>query len=154
MLQRKYLVDIFHNSSTGVRAQCFYDIGLGEEALDHARDMLRARAIELAERRRNGPIPLKVICASLGLDSTKVWIYQGLWARRARLAERHLRIAQWQAHENSECRTIRDLVRFGSKAPNEPAAVNLIGGWWHPSVEVAGKSSALRARQIHNYGFT
>lgn len=154
VLQQKHLVDLFHNSATGIRAQCLHSIELGDVALDHARDALRCRAIELAAERSTGPISMDVIRESLGLNSTKVWIHQGPWVRRARIDDRHLRIARWEAHETSDCRKIRNLVRYGSKAPERLDAIDLIGGWLPPSAGVAGKGPGARARQIHAYGFT
>ena len=152
--QRQHLVDLFHNSAAGIRAQCLHSTQFGTLALDHVCGVLRRRAIELAAKRRTGPISMDMISESLGLDSTKAWIHQGLWVRRARIDDRQLRIAAWEAHDNLECKKVRDLVRYGSKAPERPAAIDLIGGWLHPSVSVAGKSPGLRALQIHTYGFT
>ena len=154
IFRQQHLVDLFHNSAAGIRAQCLHSTQLGTVALDYARDVLRCRAIELVAERRSGPISMDVIRKSLGLDSTKVWIHQGLWVRRARIDDRQLRIAAWEAHEYLVCKKIRDLVRYGSKAPERPAAIDLIGGWWHPRSNVAGKTPGLRALQIHTYGFT
>lgn len=152
--QREGFFDLFHNSAAGVRAQCLHGIGLGDMALDYARDALRGRAFELAKVRRNGAISFGDVQHSLNIDYTKVWVHQGLWVRRARTDDRHLRISKWETNENSESKKIRTLVRYGSKAPQWPAAIDVIGGWVHPAQRVDGKPPGLRAKEIHSCGFT
>lgn len=148
------LVDLFHNSAAGVRAQCLHSPALGNLALDHARNVLRSRAIELLGSRRLGTLSKEVILDSLSRESAKVWIHQGLWVRRAKIYERHLRIAKWEQRDVSSDKKLRDLVRYGSKAPESPAAIDLIGAWVHPTEVDLGKAPGTRARQISMYGFT
>jgi hypothetical protein len=90
VLKHERLVDLFHNSAAGVRAQCLHSIELGNAALNYARDSLRKKAIELIADRRIGRIPQDLVLKSLDLDSTKVWIHQGRWVRHARIADRQL----------------------------------------------------------------
>jgi hypothetical protein len=154
VLRHKHLVDLFHNSAAGVRAQCLRSIELGGAALNYARDRLRNKANELAADKRIGGISRDVVFKSLELDSTKVWIHQGLWVRHARIADRQLRIARWEANEPSANRKVKNLLRYGSKAPERPAAIDLIGGWIHPSDVAVSKDPSIRPHQIHCYGFT
>jgi hypothetical protein len=147
-------VDVFHNSATGVRAQCLHSVELGAAALEYARNELRAKALLLAQMRPGGASRNEVVEQSLNLSSTKVWIHQGHWLRHARMADKHLRIAQWEANEATASVDERRLLRYGSKAPRTPAAVDVIGGWTHPSGQIFGKPLALRPLQVHKFGFT
>ena len=148
------LVDVFHNSCAGVRAQCLHSVEVGAAALDYARDKLREKALWLTQARPRCAISRDVVEQSLALSSTKVWIHQGHWVRHARMADRHLRIAQWEAHEATATGRERRLIRYGSKAPYAPSAVDVIGGWVHPAGLTIGKPPADRPRQVHKYGFT
>jgi hypothetical protein len=148
------LVDVFHNSAASVRAQCLYSVELGSIALDFARDRLRERSLRLIQMRRLGPNMRELLERSLPLPSTKVWIHQGHWVRHARTSDRQLRIAQWEAHEVTATGEEKKLLRYGSKAPDAPAAIDLIGGWVHPSGLTIGKAIARRPFEIHKYGFT
>jgi hypothetical protein len=108
------LVDVFHNSAAGVRAQCLHTVELGTSALEYARDRLREKAVQLIQARPHGAIPKDLIAQSLGQSSTMVWIHQGHWVRHARMADRQLRIAQWEAHE--QLRTQRKGSSFATAA--------------------------------------
>jgi len=70
------------------------------------------------------------------------------------MADRHLRIAQWEAHEATANAKERRLLRYGSKAPHAQGEVDLIGGWVHPSGASIGKPPTLRPLQVHKFGFT
>ena len=95
-----------------------------------------------------------VTAESLALSSTKVWIHQGLWVRRARKADRHLRIKHWEAQEpTANSKKVRSLLRYGSKAPSEPSAIDVIGGFVGPGAST-GKPPDTRPYHVHMYGFT
>lgn len=149
------LVDRYHNGASGVRAQCLANIDLGNRALDVARDALRSRALDLVSTRGWPKPSITMVEASLGAESSKVWIYQGLWVRRARADARDLLVSTWHEHASNKVRKVRDLVRYGSKAPTDEHRIEVIGAWLdetgHPQ---PGKEPGLRATQIHQYGFT
>ena len=148
-------VDLFHNSAAGLRAQCLSDARRGNTALDLSRDMLRYRAIQLMKDRRHLRLPLETIVRSIGLADCKLWIHQGQWIRYARTDDRHILIDSWNAHRLDAPKEIRNLVRYGSKAPSGELTIEVIGGWLdqhgHP---LKGKPPGSRAQQIHDYGFT
>ena len=152
--KQKHWVDLFHNSAAGVRAQCLSDVELGGAAFDYARDRLRERARVLLPDHRMRATLRAFTARSLDLESTKVWIHQGLWVRHASMADRHLRIAQWEANEAGADAKARTLLRYGSKAPTDPSAIDLIGGWLHPSGKRIGKAPGDRPLQVKRYGFT
>lgn len=146
--------DLFFNSAAGVRAQCVHRVNVGEAALDHIRDKLRAKALDAATAWRSSRMASVDVRTSLESPNAKVWVQQGLWVRRAKSEARHLLVAQWHAHVAREGKHERDLVRYGSKAPQSPAVIEYIGSWIRNGMPVEGKSSALRSLEIHCYGFT
>ena len=149
------LVDQYHNGASGVRAQCLKSIDLGDLALDVARDALRSRALELISTRGCPKPSMTMVEASLKAESSKVWIYQGLWVRRAKADARDLLVATWHEPAGNQDAKIRNLVRYGSKAPSDEHRIEVIGGWLDDSgTPRPGKEPGLRATQIHRYGFT
>ena len=147
-------VDIFHNSASGVRAQCLHSVPLGCQALNYARDVLRSRAIELLEDRGLTRALRDFSHISLGADSAKVWIHQGTWVRHARADVHDLRIAKWDncvPNNESEAK----LLRYGSKAPERPALIDVLGGLYDEiGAAKPGKPPLHRPEQIHRFGFT
>lgn len=147
-------VDLFHNSASGVRAQCLHSVELGDRALDEARDALRARAIELLDERKMVNALREFARMSLEEQSTKVWIHQGLWVRRARADVRELRIREWENCVPTDSREAK-LLRYGSKAPQHPARIDVLGGLFDvQSKAIPGKRLGQRAAQVNRFGFT
>jgi hypothetical protein len=150
----KHWVDVFHNSASGVRAQCLHSVDLGRRALDYARDVLRTRAIELLGHRRLPRALRGFARTSLCNDSTKVWIHQGLWVRHARADVHDLRIATWVNCVPKNQREA-DLLRYGSKAPDDPARIDVLGGLYDESgAPRTGKPPLDRPTQVNRFGFT
>ena len=147
-------VDVFHNSASGVRAQCLYSVNLGRQALDYARDHLRSRAIELLED-RGLPRALRDFAhISLLDDSAKVWIHQGKWVRHARADVHELQVAKWDNCVPNNADEAK-LLRYGSKAPKSPALIDLLGGLYkEDGTAKAGKPPLHRPDQVHRFGFT
>jgi hypothetical protein len=147
-------VDVFHNSASGVRAQCLHNVGLGREALAYARDVLRSRAIELLGNRSLTRALRDFAHISLCNDSAKVWIHQGLWVRHARAEARDLRIATW-VNCTPKSKHEADLLRYGSKAPERPALIDVLGGLYDESgAAMSGKPPLHRPDQVNRFGFT
>lgn len=147
-------VDVFHNSASGVRAQCLHSVSLGRQALDYARDELRSRAIELLQDRGLTRALRDFAHLSLGDDSAKVWIHQGTWVRHARADVHDLRIAKWEG-----CVPVSEaeakLLRYGSKAPEKPALIDILGGLYDEiGTAKPGKPPLHRPDQVHRFGFT
>jgi hypothetical protein len=150
----EWAVDLFHNSAAGVRAQCLRDVTIGGEALDHARNVLRDRAVELLEFQRLTPPFREFALKSLGEESTKIWIHQGKWCRHAKVDVRELRIREWEESKPS-CKRGKQLVRYGSKAPTDPPLIDVLGGLFTARGDpFAGKPSDSRPRNVNRFGFT
>jgi hypothetical protein len=147
-------VDVFHNSASGVRAQCLHSVDLGRQALDYARDELRSRALELLKCEHMTE-PLRDFAqVSLSHGSCKVWIHQGTWVRHARADTRELLIAKWNACV-PESETQAKLLRYGTKAPEWPAQIDVLGGLYDESgLAKPGKPPNQRPEQVHRFGFT
>jgi hypothetical protein len=150
----EHWVDVFHNSASGVRAQCLHSVELGCRAFDYARDVLRSRAIELLGDRSLTRALRDFAHTSLCNDSAKVWIHQGLWAHHARAGVHDLRIATWvNCAPKNRCEA--KLLRYGSKAPARPAQIDVLGGLYDESgAAMPGKPPHHRPDQVNRFGFT
>jgi hypothetical protein len=151
----EHWVDLFHNATTGIRAQCLYDVELGSLALDYARDALRERALELLENHRMTASLRSFAALSLRDDSTKVWIHQGLWVRHARTDVRELLVSQWQC-ASPRAEGEAKLLRYGSKAPESPPQIDVLGGLFDENLHgcESKKQAGDRPLQVSRFGFT
>jgi hypothetical protein len=77
----------------------------------------------------NLALPLAKAAASFNEDGAKVWIHQGLWARRARADVTEIEIAEREKHKSSTDEKVRKLVRYGSKLPEHERRIDFIGAW-------------------------
>jgi hypothetical protein len=82
-LQSKaHLVDAFHNSSTGYRAQYLRSVRNGERANAFAALRIATHAMELIRDEGELQCPEWWISKSLLHHDAKVWIHQGTWFRQ------------------------------------------------------------------------
>ena len=75
------IVDLFHNSASGYRAQYYYSTKIGEVANRYALTQLRVRVINLLSKSQKRTCPLWWVEKSLQLSEAKAWIHQGIWLR-------------------------------------------------------------------------
>jgi hypothetical protein len=152
------LVDLFHNSSSGYRAQFWHDVELGEAANRYAIEKLLPPARVLLKSCRISQSRRSIVDASLqpsALKAMKLWIHQGLWCRYRRLDERLLQVGRWHAQQNSGDHRARKLAIYGSLVPENESFLELKGGWVFPNGESWNPNNAKnRAEDIYRYGFT
>jgi len=148
-------LDLFFNSCTGYRAQYYEAEALGDAANRIAIEAILSSLISRALYPRTRKPAGEVARASLEAPAAKLWIHQGSWLRRCRLAERVLIVPRWQAGLSSEQPRTRKLARWGSLAPAAETRVVVKGAFILDGRPIElGKAPEARAGQLHTLGFT
>ena len=145
------VLDQFFNSCSGYRAQYLVRPTLGNKANRYVIcEMLpKVLAAITSESKR------AFVEASLAHPWAKVWIHQGAWLRRARRKDRVLLVDSWQAELRARDRDRRKLARWGTLAPKNETRFMIKGGFVHGINRVkSGKPPLVRARELHELGFT
>jgi len=93
------IVDLFHNSVCGYRAQYYYSAKNGERANRYATKLLAQRATELLSGKNKRTCPLWAVKMSLSDIHAKVWIHQGPWLRLKPYIDRNLIVKRWADKE-------------------------------------------------------
>jgi len=113
------LVDKFHNSVFGYRAQYYVSPDLGEKANAHFVRQI-SMALPSLEHRR---VDKDLVQRSLRHAQAKGWIKEGKWWRYASWATCDLLVPRWWAHRRSLCRSHRVLVRWAAQAPGSECRI-------------------------------
>jgi hypothetical protein len=146
-------VDLWHNSRGGYRAQYYVSPNLGDAANAYAVDVLGALAGRLIDddsrRRRYWPLA----SSSIYHPHTRIWIWQGLWLRRAKRTDRLLHASGWQLPTNSK---ERKLANWGALIPGNETRLVLKGQWLRDGdgAAIDDPPKTERASQICRFGFT
>jgi hypothetical protein len=143
------LVDAFHNSAAGYRAQFYKSPTLGESANRYAIDALQQRILAAAKPSGRGWLR-----ASLGTVDAKLWIHQGLWLRWERRADRNLLVSRWLASQNCLSRKGYPLANWAILTPAAEQVIEVKGGFVEPSGGCLPPQKGRRASQLHRCGFT
>jgi hypothetical protein len=149
------IVDLWHNSRGGYRAQYLLSPACGEEANGYAFERLLPvveRCIERdAIRRRHW----EKASQSIRHKSTRLWIHQGTWFRQRRCQDRILLVPQWQSHAESPCESIRKRVIWGSLIPGYEMRIEMKGQWLDgDGTPLIAPPKPKRAEDINQFGFT
>ena len=149
------LVDLFHNSASGYRAQYYYGVRAGEQANQYAVKTLVPHIMELLAAQENLTSPLWWVKKSLMARQAKLWIHQGRWLHNARMSDRNLQLQRWIDNLNSSDASTRKKARWGSLAPMEETKIELKGAFLMlDGTPLAGIVKPSRARDIRDFGFT
>jgi hypothetical protein len=147
------LIDLFHSSATGYRAQYYLDPALGEWANKRAIDSVAPRLFDLV-----GAVPKRTCaddwCASsIYDDSSKIWIYQGRWFRSPSYLDRLLEIERWDADHAAD-KTAKKRCRWSELAPFSEDRLNIKGGWISLKGRRLPSLKPQRSRNINENGYT
>lgn len=148
------IVDSFHNSATGYRAQYYRAPALGDRANFIAIKMLVPRVEELLRGDEKGRQPWSWVERSLLDPSAKIWIHQGPWLLQARRADRRLRVARWVRHEMASDAKRRKIARWAMLTPGHEESLDIKGGFLTLHGKRMGGLKPNRSNDIHDYGFT
>lgn len=149
------ILDLFHNSSSGYRAQYYRGPACGDAANDFVLEMLGAQVPALLRSLPGWEAAIEWAQASMRAPGAKVWIHQGLWLRHAKREDRVLRVPRWQT-PRSECPRCCKLAQWGMLAP-APMGVGLLelkGGFLDKDGRAVGTKKPQRALELHSLGFT
>jgi hypothetical protein len=148
-------LDSFFNSNAGYRAQYYESKTMGEAANRLAVEAFIAMVSPVALAHKSRETAPTVARASLEAKDAKIWIYQGLWLRLAKLEDHVLRVPRWQEGLQSDEKRTRRLARWGSLAPASEWRIVLKGAFILDGEPASlGKASEARSHEIHALGFT
>lgn len=145
------IVDLFHNSAAGYRAQYYHDPGNGEAANSYAVHQMVPRILQLLKGAEKGTCKPAWVQQSLLHPDAKLWIHQGPWLRHPRLIDKNLLVKRWLAYAWSELHK-RNWARL---TPEDEPRIDLKGG---PATldghSYEGRLKPGRSEQISRGGFT
>jgi hypothetical protein len=144
------LVDLFHNSSTGYRAQFYRNAKTGERANSHAVTLLLRKALGVI----GDPAEVKWARRSSDAEGTKIWIHQGKWLRQQAYVERNLLVMRWTTFLDDEDKMRRKHARWAMLTPYDEELIEIKGGYLTRVDVPVGAQKRDRAGQLHDYGFT
>ena len=151
------LVDAFHNSSSGYRAQYLESTEIGERANAFAVDRFKTAIIDRFERSFPTAWDREWAYKSLHSRLAKTWIHQGLWLRHARESCEDLVVDDWLVARGNPDPEIRKKARYGRILPFGGSEIDFKGGWvkeFQGSLVTRETFKPDRAHCINKYGFT
>ena len=149
------MVDQFHNSSSGYRAQYFLSESMGEEANRFACARIGESVFANLQSRLKRTCNPDWVTKSLSDLGSKLWIYQGLWLRHAKRSDRDLTVLRWEANAANPMETnAGKLARGSTLMPNSETQIVLKGGFLTKPGRKLGKHKVTRSRDLHKLGFT
>jgi len=145
------MVDLFHNSCTGYRAQYYHSAKTGEVANRYALSKLGPRVIDLLSKRHKRTCPLWWVRKSLQLPAAKAWIHQGPWLRSPKKGDRNLMVNRWLGANPPK----KKRVLWATLTPATELRIDLKGA----PLTLTGKPLTTRlkprrSKDIHEVGFT
>jgi hypothetical protein len=156
------VVDAWHNSRGGCRAQYYLSPRLGVAAERDALDAL----LPLIKSSIKGDPRSSLFLVSLKDQNAKIRIFGGQWIRRPRKTDRKLRVPEWTRcwQQNipgkltDDQKRARKLARWGALIPNNETRIEIKGGWvhglTHESYGRPAEDKMNRPEELHKYGFT
>jgi len=147
-------ISLFHNASTGYRAQYYSSVACGEHANAFTLRLLVPRVRKLLDGCAKRTCPWRWIESSLLDPAAKVWIHQGSWLRYARGKDRNLEVPRWLAAQTSRNRKRRRKARWSTLTPRNERHLELIGGFLSLDGTSLGSLKPTRSRDLYELGFT
>jgi hypothetical protein len=148
------IVDLFHNSASGYRAQYFNSVENGEKANLYAIKTIFDKLMNLISKNPKRTCPKEVVREALANRHAKIWIHQGKWLILRRKSERNLTPKRWL---NEIPKNDKDKKRklWAKLTPNDETRLKL------KSALVKEDGTLLdwnhkpnRGNDIHNFGYS
>jgi hypothetical protein len=145
------MVDLFHNSATGYRAQYYRSARAGKVANGYALRKLGPRVIELLDKVHKQTCPLWWVEKSLQHPEARLWIHQGQWLRSGKKSDRNLMVKRWLRANPADGKRLL----WATLTPAAEVRIDLKGA----PLTLAGKplSASLKPRRsmdIYEVGYT
>ena len=148
------IVDLFHNSAGGYRAQYYRSASLGDQANAYALRRIVPRIVGLLSQAKR-TCPESWVRLSLLDNAAKLWIHQGLWLRHAQRTDRQLRVDRWDYRRPGLNPTHRKRALMAALLPAHETLLDIKGGFLHAQTGISLRSlKPTRAGDIHAFGFT
>ena len=145
------LVDLFHNSAAGYRAQYYRSVRTGESANEYALRQLVPPIIQLLGDVRKPTCPSWWVERSLLHSEAKLWIHQGLWLRHSKKSDGKLAVRRWLAYKWKK--THQQL--WPRLIPRNETRIELKGGpLTIDGTPLTRSVKPTRGRQIFEAGYT
>lgn len=145
------LVDLFHNSAAGYRAQYYHSIKTGESANEYAVRQLVPRVRQLLDGVRKRTCPAGWVERSLLHREAKLWIHQGPWLRHPKKSDAQLGVRRWLAYKWNE----KHKQLWPRLTPGNETRVDLKGApLTLEGIPLMKSAKPNRARQIFESGYT
>src|SRR5262249_34022465 len=145
------IVDLFHSSAGGYRAQYFYSVKNGEAANEYAVHQLVPRVVELLNGRRKRTCALWWVERSLLQPEAKLWIHQGSWLRLGKLTDRNLLVERWVRYRWDK----PGKDHWANLTPENETRIDIKGGPVTPEgIPCSKRLKPNRGENIHNAGYT
>lgn len=156
VFQSPDIVDLWHNSRGGYRAQYYLDCKKGDEANAYAIETL-SKVVEpmiVADDRYKLRWPSAK--RSIYHRLARIWIVEGLWEHHAKTTDRQLKVPRWQYHDPRDtCGNAKKLRTKGALIPSKEKRLVWNGQWLsHDGSPVDWPPKPKRATQINRYGYT
>jgi hypothetical protein len=150
------LIDAFHNSPVGYRAQYYSSVQDGDRANRYVVEHLSPLVLAFLAATPIRGYSLSWADTSLAGPHSKAWIHQGRWLRAKRRSDRVLFPPRWKAKSLG---TLADhdakLLIWGSLAPQDETRLCLKGTCVLPDGTVSKRvSKPTRGLDLHEFGFT
>jgi len=150
------IVDLFHNSPCGYRAQYYKSVSTGVRANRYAILKIIPSIMKMLSGNEKRTCPLSWVEKSLLHQEAKLWIYQGRWLRDSRPAERNLTVKRWMCNRKL-CSDKKNKKKesYGSLTPAKETQIEIKGGF----ITIAGlgltnSMKPNRGKNINECGFT
>jgi len=150
-----HCLDLFHNSSSGYRAQYFHSTKKGELANKFTIDAFKSKIEYYLNNHKKRGLTVDWCKISLSSGEAKIWIHQGRWLYHAKRTDRILKPVRWQ---NELLKTTnpknKKKIHWGSLTPASESRFVVKGGFYNINGEKLVIQPKNRALEIHSFGFT
>jgi hypothetical protein len=147
-----WIVDLFHNSAAGYRAQYYPSAQDGIAANRYAVEQLVPTIMERVGRWKRTCIPAW-FRSSLDNPSSKLWIHQGHWLRFPKRLDRQLFVKRWSLYEWAEKENHKRV--WYRLTPDQEPVIDLKGGFLMlDGTPLSVSLKPERDQKLHNAGFT
>lgn len=148
-------VDLFHNSSSGYRAQFYSSKDRGDDANRYLIGELIPKIQELLKSQPKRTLNPKWVLNSLCDNGAKAWIHQGNWLHHAKRQDYKLHVQRWRHAESAaEQEKCRKNAKRGGLIPDNEVCIKIMGGWLDPSGNPLGSLKLHRSKELHELGYT
>lgn len=150
------LVDLFHNSNFGYRAQYFLDKKNGENTNRYALNVLTPIILNQLRKKHKYTCQPDWVEKSLNEKFSKMWIHQGEWMLKKKKSDRNLLVNRWQSVDLDKLdKKSKKRVIWATLTPEYEKMVDVMGTFIKSDGTNLKKDlKPLRSSHLYNLGFT